>query len=358
MARNLTAALALAAALAAAGPVIAQQTPQQLRADEAAAQQVQRQQTQPFNNAPIWREVRSGTPQSTTVRGIETEVLVQPRGETWRQARVPIAFWGGILLALSVAALAAFYLLRGPLGSDDRPTGRLIERFSVADRAAHWLLAISWVILAITGLILSFGKEILLPLIGYTLFSALATIAKNLHNFVGPVLIVAVPWLFFRFVRDNGIGREDIKWLLKLGEFLRGHEYPSGRFNGAEKLLFWILLVVLSTTLLVTGLILNFPNFGQGRATMQNASLIHMIAAYLAIALALLHIYVGTIGVKGAYQGMRTGYVDETWAKHNHAWWYEDVKAGRARQKFAQPGEGPAGASSPAANAPRAAPQA
>jgi formate dehydrogenase subunit gamma len=358
MARKISAAFTLAAALA-VGPALAQQTPQPPRADEAAAaQQVERQRTQPLNNAPIWREVRSGAPQSTTVRGIETDVLVQPRGETWRQARVPIAFWGGVLLALSIAGLAAFYLVRGPLGADDRPTGRLIERFSVADRAAHWLLAIAWVILAITGLVLSLGKEILLPLIGYTLFSALATIAKNLHNFVGPVLIVAVPWLFLRFVRDNGIGREDVKWLLKLGDFLRGREYPSGRFNGAEKLLFWILLVVLTTTLLVTGLILNFPNFGQGRVTMQNASLIHMIAAYLAIALAMLHIYVGTIGVKGAYQGMRTGYVDETWAKHNHAYWYEDVKAGRARQKFAQPGEGPAEGAAPAVDAPRAAPQA
>jgi formate dehydrogenase subunit gamma len=351
MARLSSSAVLLAAALLAA-PAVAQQAAPPLPADQA-----ERQQVQPLNNAPVWREIRSGTAQTTTVRGVETGVLVQPRGETWRQARVPVAFWGGVLLAAVIAGLAGFYLVRGPLGVHEAPTGRLIERFSATDRAAHWLLAIAWVILAVTGLILSFGKAVLLPVIGATLFGWLAALSKNLHNFVGPILVVAVPWLFIRFVRDNGIGREDITWLLKLGDFLRGREYPSGRFNGAEKLLFWIMLVVLTSVLVVTGLILNFPNFGQGRATMQNASLIHMISAYLAIALAALHIYVGTIGVKGAYQGMRTGYVDETWAKHNHAYWYEDVKAGRARQKFAQPGEQPAG-TAPPVDAARAAPQA
>jgi len=262
-------------------------------------------------------------------------VLIQSRGQTWREVRVPIAFWGGLLLAVAVAGLAVFYLIRGPMTVDEQPTGRLIERFTLADRLAHWLLAITWVILAITGIILSLGKAVLLPVIGYTLFSWLAVISKSLHNFVGPILIVAVPWMFVKYVRDNGIGVDDLKWFINIKGYFKGHEHPSGRFNAGEKLVFWVVLVVLTTVLVVTGLILNFANLGQGRATMQTANVVHMIAAYLAIALALVHIYLGTLGMKGAYKAMRTGYVDDTWARHHHERWYEDIKAGKSRQKYA-----------------------
>ena len=207
------------------------------------------------------------------------------------------------------------------------------------DRYAHWLLAITWVTLAITGLILSIGKTVLLPLVGYTLFSWLAMASKGLHNFIGPVLIVAIPFLFVRFIRDNGIGVDDFKWFINIMGYFKGHEHPSGRFNAGEKVVFWIMLVVLSTTLVVTGLILVFPNFNQTRSTMQLANVVHMSAAYIAIALACVHIYLGTIGMTNAYRAMRYGYVDESWAKHHHLRWYEDVVAGRARQKLVQPEE-------------------
>jgi formate dehydrogenase subunit gamma len=329
-------ALAAAATLAVSVPSVAQQ-PQ----EGSAAAQAERQQTQPLNNAPVWREVRSGAPGFTTTQGIETGVLVQSGGETWRQAREPIAFWGGLLVAAGVLGLALFYILRGTMGAENASGGRLIRRFAPADRYAHWLLAITWVILAVTGLILSLGKSVLLPVLGYTLFAWLASVSKVLHNFTGPILIVAIPWLFVRFIRDNGIGLEDFKWFFHIFGYFSGHEYPSHRFNAGEKLVFWVVLAILSTILLVSGLILAFPNAGQGRTTMQLANTAHMIAAYLAIALALVHIYLGTLGLKGAYAAMRWGYVDEEWAKHHHLRWYEDVAAGKAREKFADPGEGP-----------------
>jgi formate dehydrogenase subunit gamma len=334
--RHLLLVLAAAAALAVSVPTLAQQAQ-----DSSADAQAQRQQTQPLNNAPVWREVRSGAPGFTTTQGIETGVLVQSGGETWRQARDPIIFWGGILVAAGVLGLALFYLLRGTMGAKDPPGGRLIRRFEPSDRYAHWLLAITWVVLAITGLILSLGKSVLLPVLGYTVFAWLASISKVLHNFTGPILVVAIPWLFIRFIRNNGIGLEDFKWFLNIFGYFRGHEYPSHRFNAGEKLVFWVVLVILSTILLVSGLILAFPNAGQGRATMQLANTTHMIASYVAIALALVHIYLGTLGVKGAYAAMRWGYVDEEWAKHHHERWYADVAAGKAREKFADPGEGP-----------------
>ena len=328
------AAVFLAASMASA------QSPATSAADaDWANKQQQRQQSQPLNNQPVWSEVRSGAPQTTTVSGRETNVLVQPEGQTWRALRTPILAAGGWLVVLAVVGLAVFYAWRGKLDYERKPRDRVIERFSPMDRYAHWLLAITWVTLAITGLILSIGKTVLLPLVGYTLFSWLAMASKGLHNFVGPVLIIAIPFLFVRFVRDNGIGVDDFKWFINIVGYFKGHEHPSGRFNAGEKLVFWIVLVVLSTILVVTGLILVFPNFNQARSTMQWANILHAVAAYLSIALACVHIYLGTLGLTGAYRAMRYGYVDESWAKHHHLRWYEEVAAGRAPQKFVQPGE-------------------
>src|SRR2546422_2272522 len=230
-------------------------TPAPTPENSSPAAEAQRQTSQPLNNAPIWREVRSGTPQVTTVRGRETNILIQPQGETWRALRVPVVCWGGMPTALAILGLAVFYLIRGPLDvpPEEKRDGRLIERFAPMDRYAHWLMAITWVTLAITGLILSLGKSVLLPLIGYTLFSWLAILAKNLHNFVGPILIVAIPFLFVRFIRDNGIGADAVKWFLNLQGYFKGHEHPPGRFNAGEKVVFWIILVVLSSVLLVIG---------------------------------------------------------------------------------------------------------
>ena len=340
----LAAALLIAVGLAAAqSPAV---NPQEAG---AAKQEAQRQLVQPLNNQPVWSEVRSGAPQVTTVIGRETNVLVQPQGETWRALRVPIVFWGGLLVALGILGLAIFYMIRGPLdiAPGEKRGGRLIERFTPIDRYAHWLLAITWVTLAITGLILSLGKSVLLPLIGYTLFSWLAILSKNLHNFVGPILIIAVPLMFVRYIRDNGIGVDDFKWFINIIGYFKGHEHPSGRFNAGEKLVFWFVLVLLSTILIISGLVLVFPNFNQTRSTMQIANVIHMVAAYLAIALALVHVYLGTIGMGDAYKAMRYGFVDESWAKHHHLRWYEDIVAGRSRQHFADHKEVPPEASTP-----------
>ncbi|MCC6609139.1 MAG: formate dehydrogenase subunit gamma [Burkholderiales bacterium] len=334
--------IGLLAALALAGPAWAQDVPTNQQLIE---QQQQRRVEQPGNNAPVWREVRSGRSGSTLVPGNEMGVLILSSGQTWRAARVPLAFWGGLLIAAAIAALALFYLIRGMITVKEPPGGRLIRRFSAADRYAHWLLAMTWVVLAVTGLVISFGRDLLLPVIGYTLFSWLAILSKNVHNFAGPILIVAVPWMFVKYVRDNGIGVEDLKWFVHIFGYFRGREYPSARFNAGEKLVFWLLLVVFTTILVVTGLILNFSNFGQTRSTMQTANLIHMTTAYLAMAIAAVHIYLGTIGMAGAYRAMKEGYVTEAWAEHHHKRWYDDVKAGKSRQKFAASGEGTASAS-------------
>jgi formate dehydrogenase subunit gamma len=298
---------------------------------DLAKQQQQRQQTQPLNNAPVWKEIRSGQPQTTSLPGRETNVLIQSEGQTWRAARVPLSTAGGFLFVAGLLVFLAFYLWRGPIQVHGRPTGRLIERFTVVERTVHWTVAIAFTLLGVTGLILTFGKTVLLPLIGYTLFSWLAIASKNLHNFVGPVLVVVLPIMIVLFMHSNLPRKGDALWLRKLGGMLSGQHVPADKANAGQKILFWLMVVILGLTLCVTGLILDFPNFNQTRQTMQIANVIHLVAGVAAVILLTGHIYLGTIGMRGAWEAMRYGYVDETWAREHHEYWYNDVMAGRTR---------------------------
>ena len=305
-------------------------------ADSAAREQAERQVTQPFNNAPLWREVRKGEnpDQTTQVRGVESNILIQSRGETWRELRPPLVLTGGLIVAATLLVLFGYYRWRGPISLSAKPTGRFIRRFSDPDRFAHWSMGISFAVLAATGLAMTFGKYLLLPVLGYTLFSWVAAIAKTTHNFVAPVFLLTLPLFIVLYMRDNLPRVHDLGWLLKFGGMLsKGSAHiPSGRFNAGEKSLFWALVCFLCVLLCASGVVMLFPNFGQGRAAMQSANIVHLTGALLAIAMSCFHVYLGTVGVRGAYEAMLTGYVDETWAKEHHEIWYEEVKASRARQ--------------------------
>ena len=170
---------------------------------------------------------------------------------------------------------------------------------------------------------------------------------------LGLVLVLGAGTLiamFRPFVKDNFPRAYDRTWLAKGGGLLsRNTHVPLHRFNGGEKLLFWGGLVLLGMIVTVTGFILDFPNYGQTRAQMQQAWTIHVIAALLFIALIAGHIYIGTIGTEGALAAMKTGYVDETWAKEHHEYWHDDVKAGKiAAQRSARAGAAAAGAAAQA----------
>jgi formate dehydrogenase subunit gamma len=304
-----------------------------------AKQQVMQQAEQPLNNQPVWKEIRSGEPQFTVTRGRETDILIQPQGQTWRALRDgQISVYGGWALVVIFLAITAFYAMRGTMRLHAPPTGRKIKRFSVWERSVHWATAISFSILAISGIVILFGKSVLLPLLGYTLFSWLAILAKNLHNFVGPLFVVCVVMLFFTFVRDNFFKAYDAIWFKKLGGLTSGEHIPSGRFNAGEKAWFWGGVLLLGVVVSASGLILDFPNFNQSRQTMQVANIVHAVGAILFMLGAMGHIYMGTVGMAGAYDAMRTGYVDETWAKEHHEYWYNDVKAGRAGGEGDAPG--------------------
>jgi formate dehydrogenase subunit gamma len=334
-------ALALPAAAQAQQPAPAPQTP----ADTVKAQK-QGSVDQPGNNANVWREVRSGQPNYASIPGREAGVLVQPAarfpgqdamttaGEAWRKFRNgPVTFYGGWLMIIVCAVIAAIYFAIGPVRLHEKPSGRMIERFSVAERWTHWILAISFCVLGVSGLIILFGKHVLLPIFGYTLFAWLTALSKNLHNFVAPLFMVSLVVFILMYLRDNLPERGDANWLANGWKFFLGKHLPSGRFNAGEKVWFWVGVVVLCLLVSASGVILLFPNFEQLRATMQQANIVHVIAALLVIALALGHIYMGTIGVEGAYRNMRDGVTDETWAKEHHEYWYNDVKSGKAAAK-------------------------
>jgi formate dehydrogenase subunit gamma len=344
-------------ALAFALPAFAQtKDPTPPSADPIKSQQ-KRSVEQPGNNADVWRTVRSGDTKGsyTSIPGRETEVLVQQQarfpgqsgmttaGEAWRKFRNgPITFYGGWLVVLVLAVLAAIYFALGPVKLHEKPSGRLIERFTLAERWAHWTVAITFCILGVSGLILLFGKYVLLPIFGQPIFGWLGNLSKNLHNFVAPLFIVSLLVFIVMYVKDNLPERGDLKWLMNGWKLFKGEHMPSGRFNAGEKVWFWGGVVVLCLILTVSGVVLLFPNFDQVRATMQQASVVHAIAAVLVIAFAFGHIYLGTIGLEGAYGNMRNGMTDETWAKEHHEYWYNDVKSGKVPAKTATaPGGAP-----------------
>ena len=319
-------------ALAFAGAVQAQSAP---AIDQQIKDQQQRRIDQPGNNAPVWREVRKeGQEHFTSIKGRETGVLVQSAGDTWRRIRNgPITFYGGWLIVIVCLIIAAIYFGKGPINLHEKPTGRLMERFGIAERWAHWVMGISFCVLGITGLIILFGKHVLLPIIGYTLFAWLTALSKNLHNFVAPLFIASLLVFIVMYMKDNLPEKGDGAWLANGWKMFAGEHLPSGRFNAGEKVWFWVGVVILCLILSVTGLILLFPNFDQMRATMQLANILHAVSAVLVIGLGLGHIYMGTIGVEGAYRNMRDGVTDETWAKEHHEYWYNDVKSGKIAAK-------------------------
>jgi formate dehydrogenase subunit gamma len=348
-------ATAPAGAEAPKGPPAGFVAPAEPNPDEGNAQ---RAKTQPGNNAPFWRAVRESghTAGISNLPGAEQGVLIQPfvqypgsrftnAGEAWRQVRNQwIIPYGGSLLLIVALGLALFYWRKGPLGGEHPDTGRVVERFTPFERAAHWTNAIAFVVLAVSGVVMAFGKFFLLPVLGSTLFGGLTYALKNAHNFAGPLFAVSLVIVFVTFVKDNLPSKVDLVWLAKGGGLLFGHEQmPSGRFNAAEKIIFWAGVFVLGVVVVASGLVLDklVPGLAYLRGDMQIAHLVHACAAVLMLAMFLGHIYLGTVGTKGAYQGMRTGYVDESWAREHHGLWLDDIHAGRIpaqRSQAAVPG--------------------
>lgn len=314
----------------------------------------ERAAVQPGNNAPMWRAVGAGvTGYSSLPKSEAPEAgnLIQPfvqypgsmltnAGEAWRQVRNEwIIPYGGSLILIALGAVGIFYWRKGTIQLHGKESGRKIERFTAFERSAHWANAIAFCILAISGLVMAFGKFFLHPIIGGTLFGWLTYVLKNLHNFAGPVFAVSLVIVILTFVKDNLPRKGDLGWLLKGGGLLSGKEIPSHRFNAGEKVIFWGGVFVLGLIVVASGLFLDklVPGMIYERGSMQIAHMFHAVAAVLMMALFIGHIYLGTVGMAGAYKAMKTGYVDETWAKEHHEQWYDDIKAGKIPAQRTQP---------------------
>jgi len=259
----------------------------------------------------------------------ERNVILQRGGNTWRTLRNgPVATIAGTLLLAVPLLLFGFYLMVGPARLGHPESGRSITRFGVWERTVHWATAISFVVLAITGLIIMFGKKLLLPLVGNAIFSGVAIIAKYLHNFIGPLFILCSVLLFFTFLGKNFFNRYDWQWI-KAGGGLVSHKHvPAGFFNAGEKLWFWGGLTLLGLVMSVTGLVLDFVIFGQTRYMLQWANYLHIVGATLYIVGAMGHIYMGTLGDPHAWRAMRHGTVDEAWAREHHEYWHDEIRPG------------------------------
>ncbi len=277
----------------------------------------------------LWRNVRqrefplAGTSQ---VKATGSNVLINISGESWRQYRmaelIPKA---SIALFLGLFGVFVFRLLRGRMNLPDGRSGLKILRFTLNQRVAHWCTAILFVVLALTGLILLLGRKFLIPMIGSDGFSYIAVTAKALHDYLGPAFAISLIFLFVLFVRDNLLSPKiDLQWLMKGGGLFGGHA-SADRFNAGEKGWFWIAVLV-GSAIIISGLILDFPIFGQTRETMEYYHFIHTIAATTMIVASFGHIYLGTIGTEASFEVMQTGNCDSNWAKEHHDIWYEKVK--------------------------------
>jgi formate dehydrogenase subunit gamma len=332
-------AVAQQASAPAGGPPAGFVAPAEPKPEDTNAQ---RYKSQPGNNAPLWRDVKSSSG-TTTLPGAEKGVLIQSvvdypgvapttAGEAWRTVRNGIIIpYGGALMGIMLLAIGTFYWRKGSLGGHSVDTGRKIERFTPFERAAHWTNAIAFSVLAVSGIVMAFGKYFLLPVMGSTLFGWLTYALKTAHNFAGPVFSVSLVVVIITFIKDNFPQQGDMAWIAKGGGMFSGQEVPSHRFNAGEKGLFWVGVFALGLVVSASGLFLDklVPGFVYTRGEMQIAHMIHAAAAILMMAAFLGHIYMGTLGMKGAFSAMRTGYVDEAWAHEHHEHWANDIRAGK-----------------------------
>lgn len=314
----------------------------------------ERNKVQPGNNAPMWRQVSGGVTGYSSLpvsEAPEAGNLIQRfvqypgsrftnAGEAWRQVRNNwIIPYGAALLFVTLLALAIFYFTRGPIRLHGKETGRKIERFTPFERATHWSNALAFVTLAVSGIVMAFGRFFLLPVLGSTLFGWLAYVLKTVHNFVGPLFVVTTLFMIFTFIRSNWPSKDDLTWLRHGGGLFGGKEPASHRFNAGEKAVFWGGVLFLGSIVIASGLFLDklLPGFVYTRGEMQVAHMVHAVATLLMMAMIMGHIYIGTLGMTGAYKAMREGYVDEAWAREHHRLWYDDIEAGKIPAQRSKP---------------------
>lgn len=270
-------------------------------------------------------------------RMTEQDVILQRGGNTWRVLRNgPIATAAAVVMLGTLVLIALFYRVVGPADRGPPDSGERLLRFTRWQRLVHWSTAVVFVLLALTGLVILFGKNLLLPWMGHEAFSWVAIASKWAHNVLGPLFVLLNVATFLAFVGRNRFQREDLTWLRRMGGMFTHRHVPAPFFNAGEKIFFWAVVTFIGFLVAVTGLMLDFPYFGGvgepvgfTRYLLQAASLLHLGGAALYITAVMGHAYLGTLGTPGAWEAMRDGTVDASWAQTHHALWYEEATGRR-----------------------------
>ncbi len=302
------------------------------------------------SDSEFWRILRRGSQGTVSFRDKQKGVAIQSEGDNWRAIRNgPVSVYGGWMMLAVLVALGLFFLLRGRIRIESGFSGRLVERFNSIERFAHWLTAVSFVILGLTGLNLMYGRYVIKPLIGAEAFATFTSYGKYTHNFLGFAFMVGIVLILILWIRDNIPAKHDWVWIkMGGGMFTPGSHPPARKFNAGQKIIFW-LVVLVGASLSFSGLVLVFPftfaPFGGTFALlnligfdlptnltamqeMQLTQLWHGILSLTMIAVILAHIYIGWLGMEGAFDAMGTGYVDENWAREHHNLWSEELGLG------------------------------
>jgi formate dehydrogenase subunit gamma len=273
-----------------------------------------------------------------TLPDARAQVIEQPEGRNWRQFHQVTLRWIGAIAILGMLALIVlFYLIRGMVRIDGGRSGRTVVRFNGFERFVHWMTAASFVVLAISGLNITFGKELLAPLIGPVTFAEWSQWAKYAHNYLSFPFTLGVALIFLMWIAWNFPTPTDFRWVAQGGGIVGSGHPPARRFNAGQKVIYWV-VVLGGAASAITGYLLMFPFYATDIAGMQTAQMVHGIVGLLFIAIMLAHIYIGTIGMQGAFEAMGRGEVDENWARQHHSLWY-DQEARKGRVRVGAPAE-------------------
>jgi formate dehydrogenase subunit gamma len=307
------------------------------------------------SDAEIWRRIRRGVQGGVSIPDRGAGVLIQSEGDSWRAVRNgPVSVYGGWMLLAVLIILALFFIVRGRMRIEVGFSGRTVERFNGVERFAHWMTATSFCVLGLTGLNTLYGRYVIKPWLGPEAFSTLSAWSKYAHNFIAFAFMVGLVMILVLWVRENILNRYDLIWLAKGGGLFSKHVHPPAKkFNAGQKILFW-LVILAGGSVSFTGIALMFPfelapfswSFGimnafgldlpidlSPTAEMQLSQLWHAILALILIAVIIAHIYIGSLGMVGAFDAMGTGQVDENWAREHHNLWASDLGLGPGGRK-------------------------
>jgi formate dehydrogenase subunit gamma len=315
--RYIAAALTILIALAFAAPLSAQQ-PTSVNPSGAAVKEEQ-----------LFQQMRQ-LQGRITIPNSTAAILEQPAGRDWRAFHQETLRWiGGIAIIGMFLLLVIFYSIRGTVKMSKGRSGRTITRFNGFERFTHWLTASTFIVLALSGLNITFGKSLLLPVMGAEGFAALSQWGKYFHNYLSFAFAIGLVLTFLIWIKDNIPGGADVTWIKRGGGIIGNDHPPAPRFNAGQKVIYW-LVVFGGAAIAISGYYLMFPFYGAGIEGMQLAAVIHGVVAVLLIAVMLAHIYIGTLGMEGAFEAMGTGEVDLNWAKEHHSIWVDEAMGGGA----------------------------